>query len=59
MAEQEADPEVDLSRAERFGTLPARVPADDHIEMVDTRAPQNRPAPAGSEESQLALRDFT
>lgn len=57
MVEEDRPTEAAIARrrAERFGALPPRIRPGDHVESVDTRYREDRPATALSLEQERAL----
>ncbi|GGN42439.1 hypothetical protein GCM10010109_73550 [Actinoplanes campanulatus] len=47
--------EETAERHQRFGRLPARIRPEDHVELVDIRRPEGRPATALDPEHERAL----
>ncbi|GGN81774.1 hypothetical protein GCM10010112_58590 [Actinoplanes lobatus] len=47
--------ETATERRRRFGELPARIRPEDHVELVDIRRPEGRPATALDPEHERAL----
>ncbi|HET9517763.1 MAG TPA: hypothetical protein VFO77_08570 [Actinoplanes sp.] len=55
MDEEVTDLDSARERASRFGKLPARIHPDTTVETVETKSPQARPEPAGTEAQRQAF----